>query len=606
MKPSTKLLLQRVLLAGVVLFAFVLGTLFVLARTRAAPQSTGSLAGSVALNPGPVNFTTEGSQDWAHWDTTQNTGSTQWNHKATGNSQIQNFVYLGTPGNGPLITTNGPAVSWTDGVTPNTSATNDINGSLVHGANNGLTFKVYADTNSRILRIYTGAFDGTLQFQASLDDASAQAYADVSTISGGPAAVDSVYSITYAAGSITTLTITVTLLAATPTPAPTNTATSTPTTAPTATPTVTPTNKPTPTPTATPTPTNTPVAVSASVPTMGMLIPGPEDARLAADSGVFLFGATLQMTFPPTATPTNNPLTPTATPTNTPLPVYQKFTSTETSPVAVSMASVGGILYIAWVGSGNHYINMMHSSDGGLTFDSATKYTSTETSLNPVSLTSLNGALYVAWTGTGNNYINVMHSVDGGMTLSSATKYTSPETSANPVSLSTANGTLYVEWTGVGNNQINLMRSTDGGQTFDDTTKYTSVETSPVPVSMVGLNGVLFVAWVGTGNHFLNLMHSTDAGLTFNSATKYTSPETSPNPITMTVYSNTLYVAWSGSGNNYLNYMNSPDNGATFSSATKFTSTQTSQLAPSVVGTNGLYIAWVGVGNGQINLLRFK
>ena len=285
---------------------------------------------------------------------------------------------------------------------------------------------------------------------------------------------------------------------------------------------------------------------------------------------------------------------------------YQKFTSQDTSPITVSMAYMNSTLFVAWSGSGNQYINLMHSTDGGLTFNSATKYTSPEKSAVPVSLVAINGTLYAAWTSAADNHINVMHSTDGGLTFDGTTKITLNETSNLSVSLVDDNGALAVAWVNAANGHIMLMRSTDGGHSFDETTRVTSPETSTNPLSTATVAGVIYVAWTGTGNYRLNLMHSTDGGLTFDSATKYVSFETSPVTISMANSNGVLNVAWTGTGNGYLNVMHSTDNNQTFDSGVKAVLFSDDSPAPVTLAFNGtaLAISWVGTGNNRINLLH--
>ena len=59
-----------------------------------ANPSTGGLTGSAAAAASSYNFTTLGTTDWAHWGRGGTYGN--FDHKATGGSQISNVTVVGT------------------------------------------------------------------------------------------------------------------------------------------------------------------------------------------------------------------------------------------------------------------------------------------------------------------------------------------------------------------------------------------------------------------------------------------------------------------------------------------------------------------------------
>jgi subtilase family serine protease len=286
---------------------------------------------------------------------------------------------------------------------------------------------------------------------------------------------------------------------------------------------------------------------------------------------------------------------------------YSKFTSQERANSDISLITFNNTLYIAWAGSGNGQINLMHSTDSGKTFDSSTKYTSQERSEGNISLAAYNNTLYVAWGGMGNGQINLMSSTDGGQTFDSSTKYTSQERSSKDVSLAVYNNALYIAWPGMGNNRLNLMSSTDGGKSFDSSTKYTANDYTSRALVLATSNNTLYIAWPGSGNNQLNLMHSTDGGKTFDSSTKYVSNDTTNGGLALGDYNGVLYIAWPGQGNGWLNYMHSTDGNQTYNDGTKLVlgETSPSPITLAFTGTT-LHSSWAGSGNYQINLLSWN
>jgi hypothetical protein len=118
-----------------------------------------------------VNLTIEGLTDWAHWGTTT---ATSYDHKSLGtNSPIGNFT--NTVGNQINQQNSGYPVgfTWTDGVSPTTTATNTQTGIYAQGDGSGFRFTLPADTTVRTFKFYAGGQQSTAKVFAHLSDGSA-------------------------------------------------------------------------------------------------------------------------------------------------------------------------------------------------------------------------------------------------------------------------------------------------------------------------------------------------------------------------------------------------------------------------------------------------
>ena len=161
-----------------------------------------ALTGSVAAAGSDVNFTTEGTSDWAHWGL----NGIGYDHKALGGSQISDYTQIN--GYPPLqFSDNAYAVSWTDG-TPNAASGGTHNGIYTGNLSGGFQITVYADTRPRTLKLYVGGYQsgGTLTASLSDDTASAYLYVDSSAGQSGLGNTDgshyyAVYTLTYQAAS---------------------------------------------------------------------------------------------------------------------------------------------------------------------------------------------------------------------------------------------------------------------------------------------------------------------------------------------------------------------------------------------------------------------
>src|SRR5581483_616957 len=143
----------------------------------------GQLTGTVTFQAaGDINLTTEGTTDWSHWGPT---AAGDWDHKATGGSQISN---VGNIAGGTIAQKGGYPVtaSWTDGTptatpNPNPSPT----GIYIFGAGQGFRITVPAGPTTHTLRIYCGGQMATAKVLAHLSDGSAPDYTATTTYSTG-------------------------------------------------------------------------------------------------------------------------------------------------------------------------------------------------------------------------------------------------------------------------------------------------------------------------------------------------------------------------------------------------------------------------------------
>jgi hypothetical protein len=152
-----------------------------------------------------VNLSQEGALDWVHWGLFTETSI---DRKASVTPQISDFALIDASNGYAYVYQYGDnwnGYSWNDG-TPHTSVTNTTTGVWVYGTppiGSGFRFSVPADTNSRTLRVYVGAFAAKGRFTATLSDNSAPGYTNgfnqmVLNMAGGPSAC---YTLNFSANS---------------------------------------------------------------------------------------------------------------------------------------------------------------------------------------------------------------------------------------------------------------------------------------------------------------------------------------------------------------------------------------------------------------------
>ncbi len=142
-----------------------------------------------------INLSQEGPVDWVHWGTHTEYA---FDRKSGVAPQISDFFVLGifSPGNGPFYFGDGSnGYGWVDG-TPNVQITNVNSGIYVVGTNFGVEFTAPADTNTRVLKVYVGAFGVAAALTATLSDGGSYSSTNLDYIGAGPSGV---YTLIYTA-----------------------------------------------------------------------------------------------------------------------------------------------------------------------------------------------------------------------------------------------------------------------------------------------------------------------------------------------------------------------------------------------------------------------
>ena len=156
-----------------------------------------SLTGSLTRSTAAANLTTEVTADWVHW------GDGALNRKSGVTAQLSTYSVVGAGGVNSYD--NDPrGISWSDGA-PTATATADISGLYIGGTGNGFSFTAPASTTTQVLTIHVGGYNSGGTLTASLGDGSvANFVSTTATVSGQ---YDVNYTLTYTAGSTTTLTV---------------------------------------------------------------------------------------------------------------------------------------------------------------------------------------------------------------------------------------------------------------------------------------------------------------------------------------------------------------------------------------------------------------
>ena len=156
----------------------------------AASSGGGTLTGSGTSATTAANLTTEGPTDWVHW------GDSSLNRKAGVTPQISTYSVVGS-GSTQIYTNDARTLSWGDG-TPTATGSN-TNGLYTSGTGNGFSITAPADTNTRVLTVHVGGYNGSGTLTAHLSDRSAPNYVDTTNTASG--LYDRNYTLTYTAAS---------------------------------------------------------------------------------------------------------------------------------------------------------------------------------------------------------------------------------------------------------------------------------------------------------------------------------------------------------------------------------------------------------------------
>jgi hypothetical protein len=179
----------------------------------------------------------------------------------------------------------------------------------------------------------------------------------------------------------------------------------------------------------------------------------------------------------------------------------------DTIDASPAIASHNGNLYLAFKGSGNDNLNVMVSTDNGVSFPEPHKHISGETSSDSPTLVSCGGSLYIGWKGSGNENFNVA-TVDVGTDpvnpniTGFSNKVTFGDTTPLRPTLAQQNGLLFVSWKGAGNDNFNIMFP---GDHDGCTQKFITTESSSHAPALAGDASTMWVAWKGSGNQNLTV-----------------------------------------------------------------------------------------------------
>jgi hypothetical protein len=161
-------------------------------------SGTPTLSGTQTSVTTTANITAEGALDWVHW------GDGALNRKSGVTAQLSTYSVVGSGGVNTYA--NDPrGISWSDG-TPTATVTADTNGVYIAGTGNGFSFTAPASTSTQVLTVHVGGYYSGGTLTASLGDGSAPDFVSTTTAASGQ--YDENYTLTYAAGSTTTLTVT--------------------------------------------------------------------------------------------------------------------------------------------------------------------------------------------------------------------------------------------------------------------------------------------------------------------------------------------------------------------------------------------------------------
>lgn len=138
-----------------------------------------------------------------------------------------------------------------------------------------------------------------------------------------------------------------------------------------------------------------------------------------------------------------------------------KATFRDTSDRSPAVASHRNEVYIAWKGSGNQNLNVARAAIGGGAISSGLvgKVILGDTSTQGPSLVSHAGRLALAWKGAGNDNLNVMFSSNNGVSFGGKTTF--HDASDQMPALAVHNGRLFIAWKGSGNEHLNVAEIVD-------------------------------------------------------------------------------------------------------------------------------------------------
>ena len=153
-----------------------------------------NLSGVISDAPASVDLSLEGNADWAHWGLID---ASSFNHKSGVNRLISDLTPIG----GEVARFEAPAGARVDygwsGGTPIADVSATTAGVFMLGVGNSFELTVPADTTTKTIKLYVGAWTGRGRLEATLSDGSASPY--VATIDNPNGAIDRLITLQYKA-----------------------------------------------------------------------------------------------------------------------------------------------------------------------------------------------------------------------------------------------------------------------------------------------------------------------------------------------------------------------------------------------------------------------
>jgi hypothetical protein len=249
-----------------------------------------------------------------------------------------------------------------------------------------------------------------------------------------------------------------------------------------------------------------------------------------------------------------------------------QLTSDPSDPGVPSIAAIGSDVHIVWhdIRDGNWEIYYKRSTDGGLTWGPDQRLTNdAATSERPsiaVTGTEPNEEISVVWDDDrdGDKEIYFVHSSDGGVTWQSQTRLTSSIGESEAACIGAFNSNVHVTWVDSrdGNSEIYYKKSTDSGLTWGDDMRLTNdpVVSANPSIALSGNN--IHIVWIDwrENNEEVYYKHSTDNGTGWDTDTRLTdNPANSENAF-IAISGQVVHVLWQDkrNGNEDIFYKQNP------------------------------------------------
>jgi len=301
------------------------------------------------------------------------------------------------------------------------------------------------------------------------------------------------------------------------------------------------------------------------------------------------------------------------------------------------IATVGNNIYIAYMEfdaelTSSFAINLLKSSDAGITFDTKTVKTNIQ-NVNVPAFTKIavsGNNIYIVWaTDAVPHDIYMIKSTNGGQTFTGPVNLSNSNTISGDPRIKVVGSNVYVIWGEANptrtNSEILFLKSTNGGQTFTGPVNLSSNSAkSSFNARLDAVGNNVYVTWFdGTINPLAEFPQVTDGDLLFRASTNngntFGNIRTINNqPVNLQAIS--LIPKIASSGNNvYLAWMNpvgsqaeiffraSTNNGNTFGNIANISNTPSfSSQAKLAANGNIVYVVWQDFTNGNNSEILLK